>query len=152
MIPARTRGVYAGLFSGERIAKSYEAVAEVAMQPTQTAWEVENRLEPGHPFFRMAVVDGTPNARSAIELLEWRPGRGRFQIRPKTGKKHQIRLHMLTIGYPILHDRFYPDLIPEATPDFDHPLQLLALRLAFTDPLSGEPRAFESQQSLKFEG
>jgi len=147
-----TRGAYAGLFAGERIAKTYEAVAEAAMEPAQTEWIAENRLEPGEPFFRMAVVDGPPNARSAITLLEWRQGRARFAICPATGKKHQIRLHMAAIGYPILHDRFYPELQPEGPPDFDHPLQLLAKRLEFTDPLSGESRRFESQQSLNIEG
>jgi tRNA pseudouridine32 synthase/23S rRNA pseudouridine746 synthase len=145
-----TRGAYAGLFSGERIAKTYEAVAEAAERPAQAAWEVANRLEPGQPFFRMAVAEGPPNARSVITLLDWQPGRARFEIRPATGKKHQIRLHMAAIGYPILHDRFYPDLLPEAPPDFDHPLQLLAKRLDFIDPISGEARCFKSMQWLKF--
>jgi tRNA pseudouridine32 synthase/23S rRNA pseudouridine746 synthase len=143
-----TRGAYAGLFAGRDITKTYEAVAEVGTEPAQRQWRVENRIETGEPFFRMAIVDGTPNARSDIRLLGWRDGLARFEIRPETGRKHQIRLHMAAIGHPILHDRFYPELLPEGPPDFAHPLQLLASRLEFTDPVCGEPRRFESEQTL----
>ena len=144
-----TRAAYAGLFSGERIRKTYEALAVAATEPALREWRVENRLESGEPFFRMAIVPGAPNARSTIRLLAWKDGRGRFEIRPETGKKHQIRLHMLAIGYPILNDRLYPELLPEGPPDHAHPLQLLAKRLEFVDPVSGEARCFESEQTLK---
>jgi tRNA pseudouridine32 synthase/23S rRNA pseudouridine746 synthase len=123
-------------------------VAAAPTEPAQTEWRVENRLGEGEPFFRMAIVDGQPNARSLIRLLDWKDGRGRFEIQPATGKKHQIRLHMLAIGYPILHDRFYPELLPEGPPDFERPLQLLAKGLEFVDPASGALRRFESQQTL----
>ena len=55
---------------------------------------------------------------------------------------------MAALGAPILHDPFYPEL-PEPQPD-DHtrPLQLLARRLAFLDPLSGQPREFVSELAL----
>ena len=143
-----SRGAYAALFAGRGIAKAYEAVSEAAGEPAQREWRVENRIEAGEPFFRMATVDGPPNARSDIRLLQWQHGHARFEIRPETGKKHQIRLHMAAIGHPILHDRFYPELLPEGPPDFERPLQLLAKRLEFTDPLSGELRRFESEQVL----
>ena len=42
----------------------------------------------------------------------------------------------------------YPVLTPEGSSDFAKPLQLLARRLAFRDPLSGQPRVFESQRQL----
>jgi tRNA pseudouridine32 synthase/23S rRNA pseudouridine746 synthase len=144
-----TRAAYARLFAEGRIAKTYEAVTEAPTEPERREWRVETRIEPGEPFFRMANVEGTPNARSTIRLLDWKDGRGRFEITPETGKKHQIRLHMMAIGFPILHDRFYPELQPEGPPDFERPLQLLAKRLEFVDPISGEARRFESPQALK---
>lgn len=143
-----TRSAYAGLFAGRGITKTYEAVAEARTEPAQREWRVENRIEAGEPFFRMAIVEGPPNALSHIRMLQWQEGRARFEIRPDTGRKHQIRLHMQAIGHPILNDRFYPELFPEGPPDFAHPLQLLASRLEFTDPVSGEPRRFESEQTL----
>jgi tRNA pseudouridine32 synthase/23S rRNA pseudouridine746 synthase len=46
---------------------------------------------------------------------------------------------------PILHDPLYPVVEAEgAVEDFSRPLQLLARRLEFTDPVSGEPRRFAS--------
>jgi tRNA pseudouridine32 synthase/23S rRNA pseudouridine746 synthase len=60
---------------------------------------------------------------------------------------------MNALGLPILHDGIYPELTPEpslhAPRKFDNQLQLLAQSIAFTDPLSGEPRHFESQLRLR---
>ena len=147
-----SRAAFSGLFQKSHLTKIYQAVA--AMKPGKTLhdWRVENRIEKGEPFFRMACVEGPVNARSTIRLLAERHGYGLFEVRPETGKKHQIRLHMAAIGHPILHDKLYPELQPEAPsdapPDFTHPLQLLAQRLEFVDPITGEARVFESEQEL----
>jgi tRNA pseudouridine32 synthase/23S rRNA pseudouridine746 synthase len=55
---------------------------------------------------------------------------------------------MAALGAPIDNDRLYPRLRERADEDFSRPLQLLARGLAFVDPLSGQPRAFESGLSL----
>jgi tRNA pseudouridine32 synthase/23S rRNA pseudouridine746 synthase len=55
---------------------------------------------------------------------------------------------MAALGLPLLFDGMYPTLTPEDTTDYARPLQLLAQRIAFTDPLSGEARQFESQRTL----
>ncbi len=143
-----TRGAYSRLFSEGRIAKTYHAVSPVVADLEACAWRVENRVEPGDPFFRMRCGVGVANARSDIRLMAARGGMGLFEIRPETGKKHQVRLHMAAIGQPILHDRLYPDLLPEAPPDFEKPLQLLAWRLDFEDPVQGGARSFESRLRL----
>ena len=147
-----SRAAFSGLFQKGRIAKTYHAVADVKAGTLPQDWRVENRIEKGEPFFRMACVEGPVNARSSIRLLAERHGYGLFEVRPETGKKHQIRLHMAAIGHPILHDKLYPELQPEAPsdapPDFTHPLQLLAKRLEFKDPITGETRVFESEQEL----
>ena len=148
-----TRAGFSDLFQKGRIAKTYHAVAPVPAGTSSHDWRVENRIEKGEPFFRMACVEGPANARSSVRLLAERQGLGLFEIRPETGKKHQIRLHMAAIGHPILNDRLYPELQPEppadALPDFSRPLQLLAKRLEFTDPLTGEMRIFESEHVLE---
>jgi tRNA pseudouridine32 synthase/23S rRNA pseudouridine746 synthase len=55
---------------------------------------------------------------------------------------------MTALGAPILHDRFYPDLVEPAADDHRRPLKLLAQTLAFVDPLSGELRSFRSRLTL----
>lgn len=57
---------------------------------------------------------------------------------------------MNALGLPIMNDRMYPPV--ETTPDDDYgqPLQLLAKSIAFTDPLTGQARQFQSRLSLDF--
>lgn len=143
-----SRGAYGKLFLNGRVEKSYQAVA--ACQPCQKtgAWEVENRIEPGEPWFRMKIAPGAVNARSTIRLEEVRATRARFELKPHTGKTHQLRIHMSGLGFGILNDRLYPELQPESADDFDSPLQLLARSLRFRDPLSGKNREFVSERRL----
>jgi len=55
---------------------------------------------------------------------------------------------MASIGFPIVGDPFYPEIREKR--DGEPPLQLLAIRLGFIDPLSGVPRSFTSSRKLLF--
>ena len=166
-----TREAYFGLFRHGRVSKRYEAWCHVPDElPNERRWDVRNRIEDAEPWFLSRVVPGKPNAHSKIELLDIREGRpskleqpqnnlessilnlesayGHFGLEPVTGKKHQLRLHLSNLGFPIVNDRFYPELLPEGPDDFTKPLQLLAKSIAFTDPLSAEPRCFETRRKL----
>jgi tRNA pseudouridine32 synthase/23S rRNA pseudouridine746 synthase len=102
------------------------------------------------PWFRRQVTPGLVNAITEIELLETKNGVGLFRLRPRTGKKHQLRVHMASIGFPILGDPLYPEMRePQAT---DPPLQLLARSVAFVDPLTGTRREFTSERELRVGG
>jgi tRNA pseudouridine32 synthase/23S rRNA pseudouridine746 synthase len=143
-----TRGRYHDLFMHGQAEKSYDASAMVREPPREHRWTVENRLERGQPRFRMQVVPGTPNARSIIELIDMHGERGRFRLTPITGKTHQLRMHMSGLGFPIINDRCYPELQPEQDDDFSRPLQLIARRLQFRDPVTGQNMDFESERRL----
>ncbi|MDK6203372.1 hypothetical protein QP097_07850, partial [Oligella urethralis] len=72
-----------------------------------------------------------------------------YGLKPLSGKKHQLRVHMNALGMPICHDNFYPVLAPErAADDFSNPLQLLARAIGFRDPITGAAHFFESQRNL----
>ena len=71
-----------------------------------------------------------------------------YQLKPLTGKKHQLRVHMMKLGMPLLNDALYPDVLPAGTEDYAKPLKLLAKSIRFIDPISGEERVFESRQTL----
>jgi tRNA pseudouridine32 synthase/23S rRNA pseudouridine746 synthase len=149
------RGRYQALFSRRDVDKEYEAIADCR---EDLVWPLtrRNRLVPGEPFMRMREADptedGEPNAETVIDCIErLDDGRARYRLQPKTGKKHQLRVHMAALGLPIHNDVLYPDWRPpalDAPPDYDHPLQLLARRIAFTDPVTGETREFSSARSL----
>jgi len=61
---------------------------------------------------------------------------------PRTGRSHQLRVHMAEVGHPILGDRFYAHADALAMSDR---LLLHAEKLAFTHPARGELATFESQ-------
>ena len=147
MQPA-TRGAYQSVFRERSARKVYEAIA-----PVRDGLELPrrhcSRLEDGESFMTMREVAGEPNSETLIELVERRGAWGRYRLQPRTGKRHQLRVHMASLGLPLRHDGIYPVLLPECeTPDFDHPLQLVARELAFTDPVSGAARRFESRYRL----
>ena len=147
----KNRAPYFDLFRHGGIKKSYEAIATIPDQPERGEWLIESRIERGEPWVRFRNVEGEINARSHIRLLETRDGLSRFELEPITGKTHQLRLHLGLIGSVIVGDRFYPDFQPPSDPpSYDNPLQLLAKRLAFTDPLTGENFTFESEFKLNW--
>jgi tRNA pseudouridine32 synthase/23S rRNA pseudouridine746 synthase len=99
----------------------------------------------------MREVPGTPNSETHIEWLRTAGDRALYRLMPVTGRRHQLRVHMLALGRPIEGDQFYPTVLrgPLDAEDFRHPLQLLARHIAFTDPVTGEPRRWHSQRSLQ---
>ena len=144
----KTRAAYHGLFMHGTVEKIYRALAEVNQPPRENQWTVENRIVRGEPRFRMKIVPGTVNARSHIQLLEVKHNQGLFRLQPVTGKTHQLRLHLSGLGFGIINDRVYPELLPERDDDFDRPLQLLAGEIRFHDPVTGADRGFRSEREL----
>ena len=57
---------------------------------------------------------------------------------------------MSGLGFRIMNDSYYPELLPKQTDDLNKPLQLLAQKLAFKDPVSGKEMKFESERKLLF--
>ena len=153
-IRPETRDAYQRLFRERAVEKIYEAVApapEVAGRPLGFPLRYESRLvERSEAFMQMQEVPGEPNARTEIRLLARLPGGlAHYELRPETGRKHQLRAQMSALGLPIAGDRIYPLLQPAtANEDFRAPLQLLARCLRFADPCTGQPREFLSGLTL----
>lgn len=145
-----TRGLYHELFTRGEVEKTYAALAQVDLPPAEREWLVENRIERGEPRFRMRIVPGMVNARSVIHLETVNRDCARFRLHPITGKTHQLRLHMSGLGFGILNDRVYPKLLPESEDVYERPLQLMASKLRFRDPLTGEDREFVSERELSW--
>jgi tRNA pseudouridine32 synthase/23S rRNA pseudouridine746 synthase len=131
-----TRAAYQALFRERRIEKHYEAVAP-ALPALDFPLVRRSRIVPGEPFFRMGEAPGEANSETRIDVIERGEGGWRYALQPVTGKKHQLRVHMAALGAPIRNDPLYPELRHRAVGDFDAPLQLTAMRVAFVDPISG---------------
>ncbi|MEE1794023.1 RluA family pseudouridine synthase [Streptomyces sp. BE308] len=138
------RGAYQTLFRDRLVRKEYEAVApyDPALALPRT---VRSRIVKERGVLAAREEPGEANSESRIELLEQRGGLGRYRLLPATGRTHQLRVHMNSLGLPLVHDPLYPVVEPDGAPeDWARPLQLLAARLEFTDPVTGEPRRFTS--------
>ena len=159
-----TRGRYQRLFQDRKVTKTYRALAPMPPEGLELPLTTESRLVKQRGGRQVLEVEGEPNAFSRIRLLGERtptsprrsdgivdpPRRsvGEYELEPLTGKTHQLRVHMNSLGLPILGDPVYPvDLSPDPY-DFSSPLQLLAASIGFDDPLTGRPRHFESGLSL----
>lgn len=143
------RAAYHALFRERRVHKVYLAVANDSpdgLLPTVC----RSRLATDAVFFRSREVAGEPNSETQISLLRRLPEGALYQLKPSTGQRHQLRLHMMRLGLPIWGDQFYPEVLrgPDDLEDFAQPLQLLAQGIRFTDPVTGEARDWTSRRVL----
>jgi tRNA pseudouridine32 synthase/23S rRNA pseudouridine746 synthase len=147
VVRRQDRGAYQTLFRDRAVRKTYLALArhDPAVELPHT---VRSRIIKERGIVRATEVPGEPNAETLVELLEHRAGLGRYRLTPRTGRTHQLRLHMAGLGLPILGDDFYPELTDRPLDDFRDPLQLLADALEFTDPITGQHRGFRSRRRL----
>lgn len=146
------RDAYQGLFRDRRIHKRYEAVAAA---PGNLAFPLVRQsriIEDEAQFFRMREAEGQANSETRIRLLAQQDGRALYGLEPVSGKRHQLRVHMHALGLPLEGDQFYPVVQrgPGDLEDFKEPLQLLARHLAFTDPVTGSEREFNSGLRLNW--
>jgi tRNA pseudouridine32 synthase / 23S rRNA pseudouridine746 synthase len=153
-VQAHERKHFHTLFREHTIQKYYEAIAP--WHP-ELIWPTTVRCRIGQSGLFMQMCEfpgGIPNSETVIDMLQVNGAWARYGLWPKTGKKHQLRLHMLLLGIALFGDRIYPTLQTrnESNPsdEYNRPLQLLAKRLDFTCPITGQQHQFESQRKLSF--
>lgn len=146
-----TRGDYQSLFQERKIDKVYEALAGT-LPGAEFPLIYRSRMVEGKPFFRMEETDGEPNSETHIDVLKNGPSVTLYRLRPITGKKHQLRVHLAALGIPIINDAFYPDAQVCKGDDVSLPLQLLAKAISFQDPFTGRRHHFESKRKLALMG
>jgi tRNA pseudouridine32 synthase/23S rRNA pseudouridine746 synthase len=147
----KTRSLYHELFQTSKITKTYQAIANITTKHRleDLDWEVKNRIEQKiEPKFLMQITEGIPNSHSKIKCTKQTKQQVLFELEPITGKTHQLRLHMQSLGFPILNDKYYPELQPLSADNFQMPLQLLAKELSFIDPVKQIKRHFICDREL----
>src|SRR5581483_11711111 len=88
---------------------------------------------------RMAIVPGGRESRTDYRVLETIDSYSLVEAKPLTGRTHQIRVHLASLGCPIAGDTRYGKRSPYLERQFLH-----AQRLGFALPSTGERREFES--------
>lgn len=116
---------YVAVVAGSLAAETGEVdLPLIADWPNRPRQKVDFDLgKPSLTRFRVVGRDGAGNTT-------------RVELEPVTGRSHQLRVHMLALGHPILGDRLYGEP--------GEGLCLHAARLAFPHPFSGEPMTFAS--------
>jgi tRNA pseudouridine32 synthase / 23S rRNA pseudouridine746 synthase len=131
-------------FERRETGKTYVALA--AGHPPKDAGEIDLPIRKDLVNTPLQIVDfahGRPSVTrwDVRERLE-SPARTRFGLMPVTGRSHQLRVHLLAIGHPILGDDLYaPPEVKAMSPR----LCLHAERLEFTHPATGARVAFEAR-------
>lgn len=162
----KLRGAYQMLFQNHQVKKTYECLAPAKSIVRPQTGTIERLDSPSvFPLRRRShivkrrgrlqayEVPGAVNAETVIELGETdgpivSRGYRRYILHPKTGKTHQLRVHMNALGLPIKGDDLYPEITQPDYTDFSNPLQLVARSMSFIDPVSHDPRTFLSQVPL----
>ena len=119
-----------------KVEKTYLALVEGRITPPKGVIEAPIARDPRRRK-RMAVVDGGRDARTRYRVLREVAGRSLVEVRPETGRTHQIRVHLAAIGHPIVGDPLYGKR--SLGRQFLH-----AQRLAFRHPRTGERLELEA--------
>jgi tRNA pseudouridine32 synthase/23S rRNA pseudouridine746 synthase len=138
------RGAYQTMFARGAVRKTYVAKAAVNADLALPR-VVRSRIVKSRGRLQAVEERGEANAETLVELLS--PD-GCYRLTPRTGRTHQLRVHMASLGIPIYGDPLYPNVIEVADDDFSQPLQLLAQCIEFEDPLTGSQRRFVSARRL----
>jgi RluA family pseudouridine synthase len=116
-------------FEEKRIRKSYLAVVEGIWNPSWT--KVESKItKTKQGGFENSDSLGNP-AATTFRLLATANGKSALEVLPKTGRTHQIRLHCLKMGCPVLGDRLYGKGDANL-------MGLHAYKVSFKHPVSGD--------------
>jgi 23S rRNA pseudouridine1911/1915/1917 synthase len=144
---SKTQEMLSYLFKERSVRKTYRAIVEGNAKQEQ--WTVEGNIG-RHPVERkkMAVLKaGGRTAETSFKVLQALGGFTYLEAYPKTGRTHQIRVHLAHGGYPIVGDEAYGKKAKSLTPrpllhayriEFIHPVKNMSVKIEAPVPVDME--------------
>jgi tRNA pseudouridine32 synthase/23S rRNA pseudouridine746 synthase len=137
-------------FAERRVSKRYIAIVDGVLAPPSEDWGlIDLPIIVDWPNRPRRMIDhqlGKPSTTRWRVLSQHAPtATTRVELEPITGRSHQLRVHLLALGHPILGDALYGG--PHVQTQADR-LLLHACTLALPHPVSGETMRFVSTESF----
>jgi 23S rRNA pseudouridine1911/1915/1917 synthase len=146
---------YSRLFASRQMEKKYLAVVDGV--PIRKCWTCRLKIGPDPHQAGHRKIDACrgKEAETHFRVLASKHCRALIEARPVTGRTHQIRLHLMAAGHPVIGDPLYGSigartphrpLIADPASPILHPcpLALRAVSLAYRDPFQGKPVRIEA--------
>ena len=121
----RTANAFAQMFRNHRITKRYRATVEGDLSAIALPYRIDEPLDGKQAISRILQTDYDAISHTTSLLIDI-----------STGRKHQIRRHLSSLGYPIVGDRRY------GAADTSEDLQLSSVYLSFTCPIKNNLREY----------
>jgi 23S rRNA pseudouridine1911/1915/1917 synthase len=127
-------------FKRRQVAKTYLALVEGLVQPREGVIEAPIGRDKRQRK-KMAVVRSGREAQTTYRVVEYFADHTLLEVRPHTGRTHQVRVHLAWLGHPVVGDAIYGHRRQRLlrSRHFLH-----AARLRFTHPATGEEVEFEA--------
>jgi 23S rRNA pseudouridine1911/1915/1917 synthase len=136
---AKAQDNLAGQFKSHSVTKAYIVLVRGHLTPKEGIIEANIGRALRHRQ-KMAVVEGGREARTEYKVIKYIGDYSLLEVRPQTGRTHQIRVHLAAIGFPVVGDKVYGVKAPFLSRQFLH-ASLLGFRL----PSTGEYLEFKSE-------
>lgn len=131
-------------FARHQVKKTYQTLVQGRIAQDRATVEAPIARQTGASSFRFAI---SPDGKPAIthwDVLERLPGATLLSINLETGRTHQIRVHLSSLGHPLIGDTLY-GANPRLAEELGLNRQWLhSIRLEFTHPVDGRTIHLES--------
>jgi 23S rRNA pseudouridine1911/1915/1917 synthase len=142
LVVAKNDPAHAGLseqFKDRSVTKGYYALVHGHPRQPKAVVDAPIGRHPKHRK-RMGIVNSGRASRTGYSVETRYAGFALLDVRPETGRTHQIRVHMASIGHPLAGDAVYGQAHPRLERHFLH-----AYLLGFTHPVTGERLELRSE-------